>query len=219
MKIAKSTLFWAIIIALSNCASQAQTVAAPSIVAPPRQSRIVTNMTPVNPAAAPAITPQNMPPVLGSSPTTPALGPQNVRPVITPPAPALGQPRPTAVAPSQGFTTGIGHRARTAIGQQGSVGVGQQGFGTAIARQGGTPAVSANGIVIGQPGPFTPPPAAPSSPVGLGANIVPPNGAAQVPALSTATPILVRPAPTAPMNSSAPIRPGPPVVPTPLGRR
>jgi hypothetical protein len=174
-----------------------------------------------NSTATPTVTPQGVAPAL--APSTPALGAQSVTPVVPiPQTPVLAQPNSTTINPPKGFTTGIGQQGfgtaigqqgttaigqqgATAIGQQGATAIGQQGFGTAI-----TP--PANGVVIGQPEPFTP--AAPASlpastpvrpsPI-LPSQATPPMVATPVPQSPAVTPTApaapMRPMPSAPTSA------------------
>jgi len=240
MRIWKIALLGLSVVGLSNGITNAQTVAAPSAATTPVQNRVVSNGIPLNsqvPTAvapqdvrpvlgsspsAPVITPQDVQPALGNSATTPAITPQGVTPALapstpalgaqtvtpvmpTPQTPVLGQPNSTRINPPQGFTTGIGQQGSgTAIGQQGTTAIGQQG-NTAIGQQGFGTAINppANGVVIGQPEPFTP---------ATSASVPPPTPVRPSPILPSqaAPPMVATPVPQSPASPVAPLRPMPP---------
>jgi hypothetical protein len=121
---------------------------------------------------------QTIRPNLATSNAAPAIGRSGIRPAI----PGTNRPTLGVPNPQRGFTPAIGRQgAGTAIGQQGSgTAIGQQGSGTAIGEQGVGTAITPpnNGVVIGQPEPFSPPaPAAPGVGIppaaGFGGNVPP----------------------------------------------
>ena len=152
-----------IVFALGACVPfrlGAQTVAAPATPG----SIILTNGVSVGTSTA--VTPRDIAPNLASSNMTPAIGRQGITPAQPPP----GTPGIQPGLGTRGFTTGIGRQGfGGAIGQQGSgTAIGQQGSGTAIGQQGvGTAIIpGTNGVVIGQPEPFTPAPPTVLTPTG-----------------------------------------------------